>query len=160
MRASIKRALLVVTAILCVGLVACATQKKTETPAKLVVNLRYYAGTGYEWMNEAYTEEKDFPLECVNIETVNEAEQGIVGGSLVDVYTYEAVSTGNTRLTFALVRQWELPEGATLEDLAAMAPEDLPEGAIVITADVTVNDDGTILLTVEPSEYMDWFVIE
>ena len=62
MRASIKRALLVVTAILCVGLVACATQKKTETPAKLVVNLHYYAGTGYEWMNEAYTEENDFPL--------------------------------------------------------------------------------------------------
>ena len=160
MRISFKKALIVTAALLCVGLAACVSQKQVDQPARLVVNLHYYAGTGYEWINEATTQEKDFPLECVDIETIDQSDPGIVGGNLVDVYTYEAVATGNTTLRFALVRQWELPEDVTLEELSQMAVENLPEGAIIITAEVTVNDDGTMVLTVEPSEYMDWFVIE
>ena len=161
MRSIIKKSFVFVTAILCICCFsACVQQKKVDQPAKLVVSLHYNAGTGYSWDNSVYTEEKDFPLKCVEIATVDAAPDGVVGGNMVDVYTYEATSTGKTTLIFALVRPWELPEDATLEDLAAMSAEELPEGAIVITAEVTVNDDGTMLLTVEPSEYMDWFVIE
>ena len=150
---------LAVAAVL--GLAACSNQKPVEGGQTLTVRLEYNAGTGYEWRNSVGTDEKNHPLDVVDMYTEDAAAQGVVGGPLVDVMVFKPAYTGKTHLVYMLARAWELDENASVEELVSAATEELPEGTIVIEADVEVAEDGTITVSnVEPSEYASWFVVE
>ena len=68
------------------------------------ISLDYSAGTGYQW---ECTADQEGVLEQVDKTTENRAEEGVVGGTLRDTFTFRAQSPGEVVLTFNLVRPWE-----------------------------------------------------
>ena len=165
MNAFIKKIALALVLVAGIGLVACAPgQKAIEDGGQtLTVNLEYNAGTGYQWFNQFGTNEKDQPLQVVEMATADTSGGGVVGGPLVDTFVLKAANTGKTTMTFYLARAWELGEDADAEDIQEVSVpiEDLPEDTLIITAEATVNEDGTITVdTVEPADYASWFVVE
>ncbi len=110
-----KFSLLVIVTLLATYLVACASEVKTYTDSGQAINisanqefiiaLGSNPTTGYSWQ-ESHDETM---LELVE-KTYKQGEQvekGLVGAGGVEYFQFEALKTGETKITMSYKRPWE-----------------------------------------------------
>ncbi len=98
------RALAAVTILLVAAGVAAETPVQTRVAERFQLTLLYNMGTGYQWQPLDQPDAKLLKLIGTEYRSPANNQPGAEGEQ---VWTFEALAPGKTKLTFSYVRPWE-----------------------------------------------------